>query len=149
MPPLVELVIWTFVAGLLTLLAAGFTLAVSQALNESYVGAALLAAMLALALWIAVILGPLRQAAQIVERIVGVGGEGDRPVARITANRAGLLELRGQIDRAVAAEEGTATEGRYRETDEVVYDLWVMRATSRKQMGEPKEPERPDRSMFA
>ncbi len=35
-------------------------------------------------------------------RVVGVGGEGDRPVARITANRAGLLELRGQIDRALA-----------------------------------------------
>ena len=55
----------------------------------------------------------------------------------------------GQIDRALAAEEGTAAEGRYRETDEAGYDLWVMRATSRKQMGEPKEPERPDRSMFA
>ena len=71
MPPLVELVMWTFVAGILTLLAAGFTLAVSQALNESYVGAALLAAMLALALWIAVILGPVRQAAQIVQWMFG------------------------------------------------------------------------------
>jgi hypothetical protein len=81
-------------------------------------------------------------------RVVGVGGEGDRPVARITANRAGLLELRGQIDRALAAEEGTAAEGRYRETNEAGYDLWVMRAASRKQMGEPREPERPDRSMF-
>jgi hypothetical protein len=70
-PPLVELVIWTFVAGFLGLLAAGFTLAVSQALKESYVGAALLAAMLALALWIGVILWPLRQAAQIVERVFG------------------------------------------------------------------------------
>jgi hypothetical protein len=67
----VELVIWTFVAGFLGLLAAGFTLAVSQALEESYVGAAFLAAMLALALWIAVILWPLRQAAQIVERLFG------------------------------------------------------------------------------
>ena len=82
-------------------------------------------------------------------RIVGVGGEGDRPVARLYANRAGLLALRGQIDRALAAEEGMASEGRYRETDEAEYDLWVMRATSKKQMGEPWEPERPDYSMFA
>ena len=83
-------------------------------------------------------------------RVVGVGGEGDHPVARLYANRAGLLELREQIDRALAAEEGMAAEGRYRETDEAGYDLWViMRATSRKQMGEPREPERPDRSMFA
>jgi hypothetical protein len=70
-PLLVELVIWTLVAGLLTLLAAGFTLAVPQALNESYVGAALLAAMLALALYIAVILWPLREAAQVAERMFG------------------------------------------------------------------------------
>ena len=42
-----------------------------------------------------------------------------------------------------------AAEGRYRETDERPYDLWVMRAASRKQMDEPREPERPDYSMFA
>ncbi|MDQ4128882.1 MAG: hypothetical protein M3151_13200 [Actinomycetota bacterium] len=71
MPPLVELVVWAFVAGFLGLLASGFTLAVSQALNESYVGAALLAAMLALALLIVAVLWPLRQAAQIVERMFG------------------------------------------------------------------------------
>jgi hypothetical protein len=82
-------------------------------------------------------------------KIVGVGGEGDRPVARLYANRAGLLRLREQIDRALAADEGMAAEGRYRETDEAEYDLWVMRATSRKQMGEPRGPERPDYSMFA
>ena len=82
-------------------------------------------------------------------RVVGVGGEGDRPVARITANRAGLLALKEQIDRALAAEDATAAEGRFRETDERPYDLWVMRAASRKQMGEPREPERPDYSMFA
>ncbi len=81
-------------------------------------------------------------------RVVGVGGEGDRPVARLYANRAGLLALRGQIDRALAAEEGMAAEGRYRETDESEYDLWVMRATSRRQMGEARGPERPDRTMF-
>jgi hypothetical protein len=82
-------------------------------------------------------------------RVVGVGGEGDRPVAKITANRAGLLALRGQIDGALAAEEGTAAEGRYHETDEAGYDLWVMLAASRKRMGGPREPERPDYSMFA
>jgi hypothetical protein len=67
------------------------------------------------------------------------GGSPSSPALR---ERAGLLELRGQIDRALAA------EGRYRETDEAEYDLWVMRATSRKQMGEPREPEGPDYSMF-
>ena len=82
-------------------------------------------------------------------RVVGVGGEGDHPVARLYANRAGLLALREQVDGALAAEEGTALKGRYRETDEAEYDLWVMRATNRKQMGEPRGPERPDYSMFA
>ena len=82
-------------------------------------------------------------------RVVGVGGEGDRPVARITANRAGPLELRGQIDRALAAEEGMASEGRYRETGEAGYDPWVMRAASRRQGGEPEGPERPDYPVFA
>ena len=52
------------------------------------------------------------------------------------------------MDRALAAEEGTALEVRFREADEAEYDLWVMRATNRKQMGEPREPERPDRAMF-
>ncbi len=70
-------------------------------------------------------------------------------MARLYANRAGLLALREHIDRALAAEEGMAVEGRYRETDEAEYDLWVMRAASRKQMGGPRELERPDRSMFA
>jgi hypothetical protein len=70
-------------------------------------------------------------------------------VAKLYANRSGLIALRKQIDGALAAEEGMAAEGRYRETDEAGYHLWVMRATSRKQMGEPRKPERPDRSMFA
>ena len=42
-----------------------------------------------------------------------------------------------------------AAEASYRETDERRFDLWVMRAHKRSQMGEPREPERPDRSMFA
>ncbi len=50
------------------------------------------------------------------QRIVGVGGEGDRPTAKVYGNRAGLLALREQIDRALAAEEGMAAEGRFRET---------------------------------
>ncbi len=81
-------------------------------------------------------------------RVVGVGGEGDRPVARLHTNRAGLLALREQIDRALAAEEGMAAEGRYRETDEAEYELVMFRAPNSKQMGEARQPERPDRSMF-
>jgi hypothetical protein len=82
------------------------------------------------------------------KRVVGVGGEGDRPLARLYANRAGLLRLREQVDRAVAAEEGMAAEEAYRETDETEYELVVYRAPNRKQMREAREPERPDRSMF-
>jgi hypothetical protein len=82
-------------------------------------------------------------------RVVGVGGEGDRPVARIYANRAGLLALREQVDMALGSDEGTASERtHYLEIDGREFDLWVMRATSPRQMGEPREPERPDRSMF-
>ena len=51
-------------------------------------------------------------------RVVGVGGEGD-PLAKVTANRAGLLlRLREQVDAALAAEEGRASSATYRETDE-------------------------------
>jgi hypothetical protein len=81
-------------------------------------------------------------------RVVGVGGEGD-PLAKITANRTGLLRLREQVDAALEADEGTASSSTYRETDERRYDLFVMRADRRAQMGKPREPERPDRSMFA
>ena len=81
-------------------------------------------------------------------RVVGVGGEGD-PVAKIHGNRAGLLKLREQIDTALEAEEGMAVRAPYRETDERRYELFVQRAHRRSQMGEPREPERPDRSMFA
>ena len=52
-------------------------------------------------------------------RVVGVGGGGDRPVAKIYANKAGLLAFREQIDWAFAAEE------RYRETDEAEFELWI------------------------
>ena len=78
-------------------------------------------------------------------RIVGVGGEGD-PLARITANRAGLLRLREQVDAALEAEEGIASSAPYRETDERRFDLFVQRADRRRQMGEPREPGRPDYS---
>ena len=42
-------------------------------------------------------------------RVVGVGGEA-APVAKIHGNRAGLLALRGQLDRALAADEGLASQ---------------------------------------
>ena len=49
--------------------------------------------------------------------VVGVGGEGDL-TARITGNRAGLLALRGQADRALKADEILAVETTCRQTDE-------------------------------
>ena len=78
-------------------------------------------------------------------RVVGVGGEGD-PLAKITANRAGLLRLREQVDAALEAEEGLASSAPYRETDERRFDLFVQPADRRPQMGKPKEPDRPDYS---
>ena len=78
-------------------------------------------------------------------RVGGVGGEGD-PLAKIAANRAGLLRLRGQVDAALAAEGGAASSAPYRETDERRFDLFVQRADRRPQMGVPKEPDRPDYS---
>ena len=80
-------------------------------------------------------------------RVVGVGGEGE-PTARITGNRAGLLALREQVDRALKVNEGLAVETTYRETDERRFDVWVMRARKREEMGKPREPDRPDYSMF-
>ncbi len=80
-------------------------------------------------------------------RVVGVGGEGG-PTAKITGNRAGLLALREQVDRALRVDEGLAVSVTYRETDERRFDLYAMRAHGRGQMGEPREPDRPDRSMF-
>ncbi len=82
-----------------------------------------------------------------LRRAVGVGGEGD-PLAEDRGNRTGLLQLRDQIDVALALEEGMASSDLYRETDERRYELYVMRADRRKQMGEPREPGRPDYSMF-
>lgn len=69
-------------------------------------------------------------------------------MATLYANRAGLLRLRERIGQALAADEGMATEAGYREADERRFDLWVMRAARREEMGETREPERPDRSMF-
>ena len=79
------------------------------------------------------------------KRVVGVGGEAE-PVAKILGNRAGLLALREQLDRALAADEGMASSAYYRETDERRVELFVQRADRRKQMGEPREPDRPDHS---
>jgi hypothetical protein len=52
------------------------------------------------------------------------------------------------VDGALAAAEGMAVQGRHREVDETEYELVVFRAPNRKRMGEPREPGRPDRSMF-
>ena len=82
-------------------------------------------------------------------RVLGVGGEGARPVARIYGNAAAIRRLIKDLERALAAEEGMAVEStHYRETDEAAFDLIVRRATSRKQMGEPRKPDRPDYSAF-
>ena len=80
-------------------------------------------------------------------RVVGVGGEAE-PVAKITGNRAGLLALKEQVERAPRAEQGMAVETTYRETDVRRFDLFVQRADRRRQMGEPREPERPDYSQM-
>jgi hypothetical protein len=82
-----------------------------------------------------------------LRRVVGVGGEA-HPVAKITGNRAGLLAVKEQVERALRAEEGMAVETTYRETDERRFDLVVQRAVRRRQMGEPREPERPDYSQM-
>jgi hypothetical protein len=79
------------------------------------------------------------------KRVVGVGGEAE-PVAKITGNRAGLLALALQIQSALEADEGLASSATYRETDERRVELFVKRADRRRQMGEPREPERPDYS---
>jgi hypothetical protein len=78
-------------------------------------------------------------------RVVGVGGEAE-PVAKIIANRAGLLALAGQIRSALEVDEGLASSAAYRETDERRVELFVQRADRRRQTGEPREPERPDYS---
>jgi hypothetical protein len=76
---------------------------------------------------------------------VGVGGEAE-PVAKITGNRAGLLALAQQIRSALEADEGLASSATYRETDERRVELFVQRADRRRQMGEPREPDRSDYS---
>ena len=78
-------------------------------------------------------------------RVVGVGGEAE-PVAKITGNRVGLLALAQQIRSALDADEGMASSATYRETDERRVELFVQKADRRAQMGEPREPERPDYS---
>jgi hypothetical protein len=46
-------------------------------------------------------------------RVVGVGGEGD-PLAKITANMAGLLAPGEQVDHALAADEDLSSSAPYR-----------------------------------
>ena len=79
---------------------------------------------------------------------MGVSGEGE-PTANIVGNRAGLIALRDLIDRALLADAGMAAIGYdYRETDERRYAVVVQRADRREQMGEPRELDRPDYSVF-
>jgi hypothetical protein len=73
-----------------------------------------------------------------------VGGEAD-PVAKIYGNRAGLLALLDQVDVALRADEGLASSAAYRETDEGTNCSCSGR---RDAMGEPRDPEKPGRSMF-
>ncbi len=77
--------------------------------------------------------------------VVGVGGQAD-PVAKIYGNRAGLLALRDQVDVALRADEGLASSGAYRETDERGTNCSC--SGRRDAMGEPREPGRPDYPMF-
>jgi hypothetical protein len=79
---------------------------------------------------------------------LGAAGEGDYPLARLYANRAGLLKLREQVDAALRAEEGLASSADYRETDERRFELFGQRADKRTQMGEARKPDPPDYSMF-
>ena len=65
---------------------------------------------------------------------------GEAPRSEIKGNRAGLLQLRDQIDRAL--EEDRNAEARYREADERMFVLWVSRAKAWWTMGEPRSPER-------
>jgi hypothetical protein len=65
---------------------------------------------------------------------------GEAPRAELRGNRAGLLRLSDQIDRAL--EEDRRAEGRYLEAEERAFVLWVSRARRRSAMGEPREPER-------
>lgn len=80
-------------------------------------------------------------------RVMGVGREGE-PLAKVHGYRASLLALRAQIDAALAAEEEDASMNHYREAYEQRCDLVVMRSTNRKQMSDPRRPDRPDRSML-
>lgn len=70
--------------------------------------------------------------------------------AKIVGNRAGLLRLREQIDRALELEAGMASMhwSGYREIDGRGFGLMVHKATRPEQMGEAREPEPPDYSML-
>jgi hypothetical protein len=53
------------------------------------------------------------------------------------------------LEGTLRADEGMASSAGYRETDERCSDLFVQTADGRTQMGEAREPEPPDYSMFA
>jgi hypothetical protein len=52
------------------------------------------------------------------------------------------------VDAALEAEGGLASSAANREANERRYELFVQRADRREQMGEPREPGRPDYSRF-
>jgi hypothetical protein len=84
------------------------------------------------------------------KRIIGVGGEADRPDARIYGNETVIRRLIAALQRAPEADEGIAVMSTlYYEMDGRAFDQVLMRCTDPRQMGEPREPEGPDWSMFA
>lgn len=78
-------------------------------------------------------------------RLVAPGGSAD---AQIVGNRAGLLKLREQIDRALELEDGVASMhwNGYREVDGLVFGLMVLRATRPRELEEARKPDPPDYS---
>ena len=61
---------------------------------------------------------------------------GETQRSQIKGNRAGLLQLRDQVDQALGADRKTGV--RYREAGGRVFVLWVSRAKARWMMGVPR-----------
>ena len=70
--------------------------------------------------------------------VLHVRAPGDRipPVAAITGNRAALEALRELVDAALRVEGGNASRV-YREVDGADYQIEVLLARSREEMGDP------------